>query len=184
MVFRLENYISYHVVNKVWVILFTSMIVGYAYATDSSLLGTVAALMNVPSSTSDHLDTWLLGHSPMTARIFPAAFLMVFCNVIAPIPLWRKKVRNNLVAVWIICGLINVGMWFERFNIVGSSLQRGLILTTGRSTGQPWWKSVSQLVASASSSRYNLFVKALPPMAIMELKEAAEPPTRKGHRRH
>jgi hypothetical protein len=31
---------------------------------------------------------------------------------------------------------------------------------------------------------FSLFVKALPPMAIMELKEAAEPPMRKGHHEH
>ena len=102
---------------------------------------------------------------------------MVFCNVISPIPLWRWKVRNNPLAVWIICALVNVGMWFERFNIVGSSLQREY---NPHSWGEYWPTIVEAGITVGSFgfffTLFAIFVKTLPPMAIMELKEATIPP--------
>jgi Ni/Fe-hydrogenase subunit HybB-like protein len=47
---------------------------------------------------------------------------MVFCNCIFPMAFWLKKARNNIALAWVICVLINVGMWFERYNIIVSSL--------------------------------------------------------------
>ena len=189
VVFRLEDYISNHVINKVCqVILFTSLIVGYAYATEFF----IAWYSGSPYERAvfyfrpfGHMATWsLTGDQPVSFPLL-AFYLMVFCNVIAPIPLWRKKVRNNLVAVWIICGLINVGMWFERFNIVGSSLQRDF---HPYNWGEYWPTLVEVGITIGSFgfffTLFALFVKALPPMAIMELKEAAEPPMRKGHHEH
>ena len=189
VVFRLEDYISNHVINKVCqVILFTSLIVGYAYATEFF----IAWYSGSPYERAvfyfrpfGHMATWsLTGDQPVSFPLL-AFYLMVFCNVIAPIPLWRKKVRNNLVAVWIICGLINVGMWFERFNIVGSSLQRDF---HPYNWGE-YWPTLIEVGITIGSfgfffTLFALFVKALPPMAIMELKEAAEPPMRKGHHEH
>ena len=53
-----------------------------------------------------------------------AFWLMVFCNCIAPIPWYFKKMRTNWWSLFIIAGLINVGMWFERFVIIVTSLHR------------------------------------------------------------
>ena len=49
---------------------------------------------------------------------------MVACNVLIPQLFWFTGVRRNLVVVFIISILINVGMWFERFIIIVASLQR------------------------------------------------------------
>lgn len=181
VVFGLEEYITDHVVQSVCrVILFTSLLVGYAYATEFF----IAYYSGSPYERAIFyfrpfglLDTWtLLGDHQFG---FPqlAFYLMVFCNVIAPIPLWRWKVRNNLVAVWIITILINIGMWFERFNIVGSSLQREYIPASWGA----YWPTVVEFGITVGSfgfffTLFALFVKSLPPMAIMELKEAVHPP--------
>ena len=62
-VFGLEDYITKHVIQSVCrVILFTSVIVGYAYAPNSSLPGTVEVLMKGLSSTSGLLARWPAGH--------------------------------------------------------------------------------------------------------------------------
>jgi molybdopterin-containing oxidoreductase family membrane subunit len=189
VVFGLEQYISTHVVNSVCkVIIFTSVVVGYAYATEFF----IAWYSGSPYERAifyfrpfGEMTSWTLtGDHKIT---FPqiAFWLMVFCNVIAPIPLWRNKVRHNLVAVWIICGLINVGMWFERFNIVGSSLQHEYIPA---SWGE-YWPTIVEVGITIGSfgfffTLFSLFAKNLPPMAIMELKEAANPPLKNPPKEH
>ncbi len=54
-------------------------------------------------------------------------WIMVSCNVMVPQFLWFKKIRTNVVAVFILSILINVGMWFERFVIIMTSLTRDYI---------------------------------------------------------
>jgi molybdopterin-containing oxidoreductase family membrane subunit len=56
-----------------------------------------------------------------------AYWTMVSCNVIFPQLFWFKKVRTNLVSMMVICVLVNVGMWFERFVIIATSLARDFL---------------------------------------------------------
>jgi Ni/Fe-hydrogenase subunit HybB-like protein len=53
-----------------------------------------------------------------------AYWTMVSCNVLFPQLFWFKKIRTSLLAMMIICVLVNVGMWFERFVIIATSLHR------------------------------------------------------------
>ncbi len=180
-VFGLEDYITKHVIQSVCrVIIFTSIIVGYAYATEFF----IAWYSGSPYERAifyfrpfGEMASWsLIGDQKISFPLI-AFWLMVFCNVISPIPLWRWKVRNNPLAVWIICALINVGMWFERFNIVGSSLQREY---NPASWGE-YWPTIVEVGITVGSfgfffTLFAIFVKTLPPMAIMELKEGTIPP--------
>lgn len=184
VVFGLEQYITDHVIQSVCrVILFTSVIVGYAYGSEFFIAwysGSEFERSLFYFRAFGAMEHWtLLGEQEIG---FPqiAFFLMVFCNVIAPLPLWRWKIRNNIVCVWIICALINVGMWFERFNIVGSSLQRDFIPSAWGS----YWPTVVEFGITIGSfgfffTLFSLFAKSLPPMAIMEMKEGANPPMKK-----
>ncbi|MGB1053485.1 MAG: NrfD/PsrC family molybdoenzyme membrane anchor subunit, partial [Limisphaerales bacterium] len=56
-----------------------------------------------------------------------AYWIMISCNVITPQFFWVKKWRTNVVFVWILSIFVNIGMWFERFVIVVSSLHRDYI---------------------------------------------------------
>ena len=49
---------------------------------------------------------------------------MVTCNVVVPQLLWFQKIRRSPVLMFPIVILVNVGMWFERFVIVVTSLHR------------------------------------------------------------
>jgi molybdopterin-containing oxidoreductase family membrane subunit len=188
-VFGLQDYITNHVIQSVSkMIIFTSIIVGYAYATEFFIgyySGSPYERAIFYYRPFGEMQSWtLLGDSKIN---FPqiAFWLMVFCNVIAPIPLWRWKIRNNPLAVWIIAALVNVGMWFERFNIVGSSLQHEY---DPASWGE-YWPTIVEVGITVGSfgfffTLFALFAKSLPPMAIMELKEATIPPMKnaaKGH---
>jgi molybdopterin-containing oxidoreductase family membrane subunit len=49
---------------------------------------------------------------------------MMTCNVISPQLFWFKKIRTNIVATFILSIVVNIGMWFERFVIIVTSLHR------------------------------------------------------------
>jgi molybdopterin-containing oxidoreductase family membrane subunit len=49
---------------------------------------------------------------------------MMTCNVIAPKVFWFRWFRTTPWAMFFIAILVNVGMWFERFVIVVTSLHR------------------------------------------------------------
>jgi molybdopterin-containing oxidoreductase family membrane subunit len=49
---------------------------------------------------------------------------MMTCNVIAPQVFWSRSCRENLWVVMIVSMFVNVGMWFERFVIIVTTLAR------------------------------------------------------------
>jgi molybdopterin-containing oxidoreductase family membrane subunit len=56
-----------------------------------------------------------------------AYWAMISCNVISPQLYWFKKLRTSMLASVIIGVFVNVGMWFERFVITVSSLNRDFL---------------------------------------------------------
>ncbi|MGN6106832.1 MAG: NrfD/PsrC family molybdoenzyme membrane anchor subunit [Kofleriaceae bacterium] len=56
-----------------------------------------------------------------------AYFAMVTCNVVIPQLFWIKKVRRNYLLIFILCIFVNIGMWFERFVIIATSLARSFL---------------------------------------------------------
>ena len=49
---------------------------------------------------------------------------MMTCNVISPQLMWVKKWRRNLTFTFILSIIVNIGMWFERFVIIVTSIHR------------------------------------------------------------
>ena len=98
------------------VILATGTLVGYAYA-------------------MEYFIAWYGGNAyesfTFTNRAFGpyawAYWTMWSCNVIFPQFYWSKKIRRNLKASMVIGILVNVGMWFERFVITVTSLNRDFL---------------------------------------------------------
>ena len=56
-----------------------------------------------------------------------AYWIMVCCNVVIPQILWLKAVRSRLLAVFAVSIVVNIGMWFERFVIIVTSLHRDFL---------------------------------------------------------
>jgi molybdopterin-containing oxidoreductase family membrane subunit len=50
--------------------------------------------------------------------------MMMTCNVISPQLFWFKKIRTNLAATFVLSIVVNIGMWFERFVIIVTSIHR------------------------------------------------------------
>jgi molybdopterin-containing oxidoreductase family membrane subunit len=98
-------------------------------------------------------------------------WVMVSCNVLAPQVLWSKRVRGNLAAVFAVTIFVNIGMWFERFVIVVSSLHRDY-LPSSWSSYAPTSIEVATLIGTFGLffSCFLLFCRYVPVIAISEVK--------------
>jgi Ni/Fe-hydrogenase subunit HybB-like protein len=96
---------------------------------------------------------------------------MLFCNAVSPQILWFKSMRTNLVVVFIAALFANVGMWFERFVIIVTSLSRDFLPTS-------WWLfkptiiDILMLIGSFGLffTLFLLFCRFLPVVAMAEVK--------------
>jgi len=91
--------------------------------------------------------------------------------VLVPQIFWSKKMRTNMVVMWIASILINVGMWFERFVIVVSSLSRDY-LPSSWGYYKPSIVDVLTFVGSFGLffTLFLLFVRFMPRIGIAEVK--------------
>jgi molybdopterin-containing oxidoreductase family membrane subunit len=53
-----------------------------------------------------------------------AYWSMMTCNVISPQLMWIRKLRRSLIFTFIISIVVNIGMWFERYVIIVTSIHR------------------------------------------------------------
>jgi len=107
-------------------------------------------------------------------------WLMVFCNCVSALPLWIKKIRTNIPALFFISILVNVGMWLERFNIVVTSLAHDFDPFAWSMYKFEWveiWITVGSF--GWFFMWFFIFVKIMPSLAVAELKEALHPPLRR-----
>ncbi len=96
---------------------------------------------------------------------------MITFNAIVPQLFWFKRIRKNITAVFIISILINVGMWYERFVIVVTSLSK----TWLPSTWHGYHPTATEIAIYTGTMGFFilgilLFLRFLPMMAISELK--------------
>lgn len=96
---------------------------------------------------------------------------MMTCNVITPQLFWSQKLRRNITAVFIISIFVNIGMWFERFVIIVTSLHRDY-LPSSWAMYSPTWVEIAMFIGSLGLffTLFFLFAKFLPVIAIAEVK--------------
>jgi molybdopterin-containing oxidoreductase family membrane subunit len=96
---------------------------------------------------------------------------MVVCNVLLPQFLWFRWFRRTPWVLFLIAVLINVGMWFERFVIVVTSLTRDYLPSSWKMF-YPTWADYLQLLGGFGlfSTLFVLFVRFLPMIAVSEVK--------------
>ncbi|MST95290.1 MAG: hydrogenase [Pedosphaera sp.] len=142
------------------VILATGSIVGYAYGMEFFI-------------------AWYGGNPYELAAFKNRAFgpywwsywIMVTCNVVTPHLFWFKKIRENMVIVFIISIFVNIGMWFERFVIIVTSLHRDY-LPSSWGYFSPTWVDICTFIGSFGlfCTLFLLFIRFLPAIAISEVK--------------
>ena len=105
----------------------------------------------------------------------PYAFtyaLLILCNILIPQALWSRRVRHNVVLVWLIALIVNIGMWLERFEIVVTSLTRDFNPSSwGTYIPTKWdWATYAGTLGFFMFLIF-LFVRWLPSISIFEVRE-------------
>ena len=104
-----------------------------------------------------------------------AYWTMVSCNVIFPQLFWFKKIRRSIPITMVLVILVNVGMWFERFVIIVTSLHRDF-LPSSWAMFTPTLTDFGLLIGSFGFffTFLLLFLKTLPLVSISEIKAVTE----------
>ncbi|MCX7929204.1 MAG: polysulfide reductase NrfD [Chlorobi bacterium] len=160
-VLDLKEYITLkHLENMNKIILATGMMVGYAYAMEFFIAqysgNPYESFVFINRATGDY--AW-------------AYWTMVLCNVVSPQVFWFKKLRRNIPLMFIVSILVNIGMWFERFTIIATSLHHDFLPASwGYYT--PTWVEVSIFAGTFGIflTLFLLFAKYIPVIAIAEVK--------------
>lgn len=173
-VLNLKSYITInHLESMAKVVLLTSGVVGVAYLTEFF----IAYYSAVPAERFHFLNR-------LFGPYWWASALMYGCNMIAPQILWFKALRRNLVVLFIISLIVNVGMWFERFVIVSSSLHRDFLPS---SWGYYNFKVMDWVLTVGSFGMFFtlflLFVRVLPTVCMFEVKAVMDAKSSKTDRR-
>ena len=170
---QFKDYITINhmeVMNKI--IMVTSLMVGYAYG-------------------SEFFIAWYSG-SPYEGFVFLnrafgpygwSYWIMISCNVIIPQLFWFKFCRTNILVMFIISIFVNIGMWFERYVIVVTSLHRDF-LTSSWGMFDLTFFDLGALVGSFGMFLFLFmaYIRILPAISIAEVKPVLS--VGKGDARH
>ncbi|MCJ8211598.1 polysulfide reductase NrfD [Mucilaginibacter sp. RS28] len=160
-VLGLENYITmFHIESMNKIIILTGSIVGVAYLTEFFIAW---------YSQSEYEQYAFINRS--TGPYWWAYWSMMTCNVITPQLMWFKKIRTSIPASWVLSIIVNIGMWFERFVIIVTSLHRDF-LPSSWVMFYPTWVDVSIFIGSIGVffTMFLLFLRVLPSVAMAEVK--------------
>ena len=162
----------------------TGMLVGYAYAME----------FFIAWYSGNPYESWVFLHNRLGfgqpneagewGSLWWAYWAMVSCNVLVPQIFWFKRCRTSVPVMFVATVLINIGMWFERFVIIVTSLYQDFIPA---SWGQ-FHPTVVDVCLYAGTfglffTLFLLFVRWIPMIAIAEVKAAlpGAHPTVHGH---
>jgi len=160
-ILKLEEYITLeHIESMNKVILVTGTIVGVAYLTELFI-------------------AWYSGYVYEQFAFFNRAmgvywwsyFGMMACNVISPQIFWVKKFRRSVLVTFIMSIFVNIGMWFERFVIIATTLARDY-LPSSWSYYYPTWVEIGIFIGTIGLffTLYMIFTRVAPVVAIAEVK--------------
>jgi len=158
---NLHNLITVkHLENMNKIILVTGSVVGYAYATEFFI-------------------AWYSGNTYERFAFINRAFgpywwaywTMITCNVISPQFFWFKKLRRSIPVMFVLSITTNIGMWFERFVIIATSLHRDF-LPGSWGYFKPTWIDMATFFGTFGLflTLFLLFARFLPMIAISEVK--------------
>ncbi len=169
-IYRLEHIVTTDHIEKLSkLVLLTSTIVFYSYMTE------VFFAWYGPSKHERDLF-WFRA----TGHYWWAFWIMFTCNCVLPLSLWSKRMRRSTVPLFILCLFVNVGMWFERFVIIVTSLARSFDPATWVYYKMDWTEAAYTVGAFAWFFMFFLiFIRILPAFSIAEIKETLVAPLRK-----
>ncbi len=170
--FGLKHLVTMHHLDNICKItLATGTMVGFAYLTELFVAW---------------YSGWIFERYAFVNRLFgPYAWsywIMMTCNLIVPQIFWFKWARTSIVTMFIVSLLVNVGMWFERYVIVVTSLSSDFL----PSSWGPYFPSTIDVLTFVGSfglffMLFLLFIRFLPMVAMAEVKGVMSAQRHAGH---
>jgi Ni/Fe-hydrogenase subunit HybB-like protein len=142
------------------IMLVTGTLVGYAYAME----------FFIAWYSGNNYETYVFINRA-TGPYWWAYWSMITCNVISPQLFWSKKLRTSIPVMFVISIFINIGMWFERFVIIVTSLHRDFLPSS--------WGNFSPTIVDICIytgslglffTLFLLFIRWIPMIAMAEVK--------------
>ncbi|MCC6327261.1 MAG: polysulfide reductase NrfD, partial [Acidobacteria bacterium] len=160
-IMHLEAYITIrHLDNMCKITLLTGSIVGLSYLTE--------LFTGFYSGNTNEIFVII---NRMLGPYAWAYWVMFSCNALIPQLFWFKAFRTKIPLILMLCILVNVGMWFERFVIIVTSLHRDY-LPSSWAMFIPTLTDVGLLVGSFGLffTAFLLFLRLFPAISINEVK--------------
>jgi Ni/Fe-hydrogenase subunit HybB-like protein len=164
-VLKLEQYITMeHIESMNKVIVLTGSIVGIAYLTE----------LFISWYSQNKFEGWAFAQNRV--NIFSpygwAYYIMMSCNVLSPQIFWFRKMRRNLTVTFFMSIIVNVGMWFERFVIIVTSIYRDYLPSSWATYYAPSIWEVGFFIGTCGLffTCYFLFAKFFPVVAVWEIR--------------
>ncbi len=160
-VLNLKDYITLaHIESMNKVILLTGTIVGVAYLTELFI-----------SWYSQYTYEQFAFFNRATGPYWYTYFAMMSCNLLSPQIFWFKKMRRSVTVTFIMSIFVNIGMWYERFVIIATTLARDY-LPSSWSMYYPTWVEIGLFVGTLGLFfiLFLIFVRVAPVVAIAEVK--------------
>jgi Ni/Fe-hydrogenase subunit HybB-like protein len=160
-ILNLENYITIgHIEAMNKVILLTGSMVGLAYGTEFF----IAWYSGVEYEQYAFINR-------ATGPFWWAYWTMITCNVVTPQLFWSRTLRRSTLATFILSIFVNIGMWFERFVIIVTSLHRDYIPSSW-AMYEPTIVEIGIFIGTFGLffTLFFLFAKFMPTIAVAEIK--------------
>jgi molybdopterin-containing oxidoreductase family membrane subunit len=160
-VLGIEEYITInHIESMNKVILLTGSIVGVAYLTELFI-----------AWYSGYIYEQFAFYNRALGPYWWAYWGMMGCNVISPQFFWSKKLRRSISMTFFLSIVVNIGMWFERFVIIATTLARDY-LPSSWSWYVPSWVEIGIFIGTIGLffTLYLIFTRVAPVVAIAEVK--------------
>jgi len=161
-IYRFQDYVTDNHLDAIArILIFISLIMGTAYLTE----------IFTAWYSGNEYEMSLFFKNRVTGKYAYEFWAMFICNAIIPQLFWSKKIRSNLTIAFIISLVINLGMWYERYNIIVTSLSRSYLPSTWTNYS-PSYIEVGLFLGTIGlfSLFVLLFFRFVPMIAIHEVK--------------
>jgi molybdopterin-containing oxidoreductase family membrane subunit len=161
-IYKLTDYVTDNHMDAIArILIFISLIMASSYATETFIAWYSGSEYEMSALLKDRI----------TGNYRIPFWIMIACNALVPQLFWFKKLRRNWVSLLLVSLAINVGMWFERYNIVIPPLSRDF-LPANWTTYKPTYIDVGVFLGTVGlfATGVLMFMRYIPMMAISELK--------------
>ncbi len=160
-VLNLQDYITLeHIESMNKVILATGTIVGVAYLTELFI-----------AWYSGYIYEQFAFYNRVLGPYYWSYIGMMSCNVLSPQIFWWRKLRRSVFVTFVMSIFVNIGMWFERFVIIATTLARDY-LPSSWSYYTPTWVEIGLFIGTIGLffTCFLIFTRVAPVVAIAEIK--------------